>query len=261
VDRTVWPLRIDSNLFRVLPAVVGIALCAQSPDATDWQTAAGGKMEFEVASVRPSKVLKFPKFPLDERNAYVPGNRFSAGLGLASYIGFAYKLDPSQMTALSKQVPKAVNTSLYWIEARAGGNPTKDQIRLMMQSLLADRFKLAVHFETRESPVFDLTLVRPGKTGPKLRPHAEGPPCPDSYALSAPGPRPNSSNVFPENCETAAMQERNGIRMVGTRNTTMALLANAIYSYGGMAGEVDKPVVDKTGLSWNVRFHDRVCAG
>ena len=31
------------------------------------------------------------------------------------------------------------------IEARAAGNPTKDQMRLMMQSLLADRFRLRVH--------------------------------------------------------------------------------------------------------------------
>jgi uncharacterized protein (TIGR03435 family) len=58
----------------------------------------------------------------------------------------------------------------------------------MMQSLLAERFKLAAHFETREGPVFALTLVKPGKLGPKLRPHAQGPACPDSYAPQMPGP-------------------------------------------------------------------------
>ena len=42
--------------------------------------------------------------------------------------------------------------------------------------------------------------------------------------------------------------------MIGTRNTTMASLADAISSYGAMAGEVDKPVVDKTGLDGRFDF-------
>jgi uncharacterized protein (TIGR03435 family) len=58
-------------------------------------------------------------------------------------------------------------------------------MRLMMQSLLADRFKLLVHFEIREAPVFAMTLVKPCNSRPKLRPHTEGPPCPDSLVLSA----------------------------------------------------------------------------
>jgi len=41
-------------------------------------------------------------------------------------------------------LPKWANSS-YLIEANTDGNPTKDQMRLMMQSLLADRFKLRVH--------------------------------------------------------------------------------------------------------------------
>jgi uncharacterized protein (TIGR03435 family) len=40
----------------------------------------------------------------------------------------------------------------------------------MMQSLLAERFKLAVHFDSQVVPVLALVLVKPGKTGPKLRP-------------------------------------------------------------------------------------------
>ncbi len=125
-------------------------------------------------------------------------------------------------------------------------------MRLMMQSLLADRFKLTVHFEAREAAVFALNLVRPGKTGPKLRPYAEGPPCPDSFTL--PTGVPGADDVFPANCETAAMSERNGVRLIGTRNTTMSLLATAIASYGAMAGEIDRPVVDQTGLSGRFDF-------
>lgn len=136
-----------------------------------WQTAAGGKLEFAVASVKPSKVPKVPTFPLDSRDARTPRGRFSAGLTLQTYITFAYKLEPFRAEAAFAQLPKSVSADFYQIEARAEGSPTKDQMRLMMQSLLADRFKLAVHFETQEVAVFALALAKPGKTGPKLRPH------------------------------------------------------------------------------------------
>ncbi len=53
-------------------------------------------------------------------------------------------------------VPKWVTTDKYAINAEAVGDPTKDQMRLMMQSLLADRFKLAVHFERQETAALAL---------------------------------------------------------------------------------------------------------
>jgi len=75
------------------------------------------------------------------------------------------------------QMPEWVTTERYAIEARADGTPTKDQMRLMMRSLLAERFGFKAHFEERTLPAFALELVNPGKTGPKLRPHSEGVPC------------------------------------------------------------------------------------
>jgi uncharacterized protein (TIGR03435 family) len=57
------------------------------------------------------------------------------------------------------------------IEARAQGNPKKADYRLMMQSLLADRFQLKVHYETRVVPLYVLVLAKPGKFGPRLRLH------------------------------------------------------------------------------------------
>ena len=62
------------------------------------------------------------------------------------------------------QLPKWAITDRFDIQGRAQGNPTKDQMRLMMQSLLADRFRLAVHYETRQVPVFALIVDQPGKT-------------------------------------------------------------------------------------------------
>jgi uncharacterized protein (TIGR03435 family) len=133
-------------------------------------------------------------------------------------------------------------------------------MRLMMQSLLADRFKLRVHFETREGPVLALTLVQPGKPGPKLIPHSQGPPCPDSFEMPNPlaTPRPlppKPDDVFPSQCGTSAEVRgtTNGTRL-GARNTTMALFAGDIYAYASGLGELDKPVVDQTGLRGRFDF-------
>ena len=56
-------------------------------------------------------------------------------------------------------LPKWVSTDAFEIQARAPGNPTKDQMRLMMQALLAERFQLTIHFETHEVPVLAMTLA------------------------------------------------------------------------------------------------------
>ena len=171
-----------SLLLLSLVYVVIAVLAAQTPGDPDWQKAAGGKMAFDVASVKLTKLFRPPSYPLNSGYAKPPGGRFSASFWLGAYILFAYKLDAFQAKEISSQLPKWANES-YAIDAEAEGNPTKDQMRLMMQSLLADRFKLSAHFETREVPVLALILVKPGKLGPKLRPHSEGPPCPDSFEM------------------------------------------------------------------------------
>src|ERR1700728_4571947 len=132
-------------------------------------------------------------------------------------------------------------------------------MRLMMQSLLADRFKLRVHFETKEGPVLALTLVEPGKLGPKLIPYSEGPSCPDSFEMPkpfteipkppAPIAPPKAGGVWPPQCEDNAVVRGTSDRTeIGARNTTPKLIADAVYAYGSMLGELDKPVVDRTRL-------------
>jgi bla regulator protein BlaR1 len=241
------------------------ALQAQPPDLTDSQKSAGGKMAFDVASVRPTKSPRLPNFPLNNGDAKPPGGSMSASFSLAAYIGFAYKLDVFQGKEMNAQLPKWANED-YAVDAKADGNPTKDQMRLMMQSLLADRFKLKVHFETKEVPVFALIVVQPGKLGPKLLPHSEGPPCPDSFEMdkpfTPPPPPTKAGAVFPTQCGTSA-QVRGTPEgtWIGSRNTTMGLLAGDIYSLGSLSGEVDKPVVDQTGLQGRFDFIMELPAG
>jgi len=238
-------LRVERRHARLLTAAIAAiaVLPAQSPDALDWQTVAGGRQTFEVASVKPAKTWHVPNFPLNTGDAKPAGGRFSAIFPLLAYITFAYKVPPYLAGATIAQLPKWATTDSFEIEARAAGNPTKDQMRLMMQSLLAERFKLAAHFDTREGPVLALTLVKLGQTGPKLRAHAEGPPCGD-FALPALG---GPLDVFPPNCGTDQLNQNAGLRRIGYRNGTMERIAETVGAYAAL-GEADKPVVDRTGL-------------
>jgi bla regulator protein BlaR1 len=226
-------------------AVPPIALIGAPQSPAPWETAAGGKMAFEVASVKPTDSFPPPNFPLDAGDGFASmvdgrlgppaGNRFSASMTLATYISFAYKLmlTRDQEQSMIARLPKWVATDRFEIQARAAGNPTKDQMRLMVQSLLADRFKLAVHFETQEVPVLALTLIKPGTLGPNLRPHADGPPC------DAPSAPPDFASlergvgVFPPICDVhmgIGLDNKN--KKAGRRNTSMALLASTLAIEG-----------------------------
>ena len=159
-----------------------------------WQIDAGGKIVFEVASVKENLAGPLTEsrsnFALDSNLVELPvstGGFLSAtNFPLLQYIAFAFRLDASQTKSVQSQLPKWVNTKRYDIVARAPGNPTKDQFRLMMQSLLANRFGLSSHFKKRELPVFDLVLGKPGRLGPQLRLHPSGTDC-SGESVAIPG--------------------------------------------------------------------------
>lgn len=231
-----------------------LSLFAQS--GSNSQQAAGGKLSFEVASIRPSEPGKFtpPTFPLSADNSFGPNTGiFSADFPLIVYIEFAYKLwlTRAERDAMLAQRPKWIATENFTIHARLAGNPTKDQIRLMMQDLLADRFKLAIHFETRTVPVFALTLAKPGKTGPNFRPHSEGPPCDPAVDHSATNTATAKPDVYPRECEVYVLSRRTDHIMAGSRNTTMELIAASLSSF---PGGLNRPVVDRTGLTGRYDF-------
>jgi bla regulator protein blaR1 len=249
----------------VVPMVVGAfnAPAIRAQDAADWQTKAGGKMAFEVASVKLTKgEAGPPSFPVNVGEAYRPtGGYFKADFPLATYIEFAYKITPVAAVEheMFAHLPRWITTESYSIQARAAGNPTKDHMRLMMQSLLAERFKLSAHFETRDEQVFALTLVKAGKPGPKLIPHADGLPCGDLVdpsSATAParvlrGEVDSGPENFPPMCDSVALiRKPNGMLLLGYRNATMDMLA------GSLSGAVGQglPVIDRTGLSGRYDF-------
>ncbi len=226
-----------------------------SARATDWQTATGGKMSFDVASIRVSPdAIHTMNFRWDDEAPFTPnGGYFFARNSLVDYIEFAYDfpLTDDEENALLAHQPKWVREDNFVIQARAAGNPTRDQMRLMMQSLLAERCKLAVHFEPRKETVLALTLNAPGKTGPDLRPHSEGAPCGSPEAGSAGGPTHKVIKPFPFKCGFLDLMDLpNHQRRLGARNVSMGIIASGIERVEWLG----HPLVDQTGLSGKYDF-------
>ena len=137
-----------------LCVLVGVVLAAATIRA---QPQDQKPLAFEVASVKPNRSEAAPqsRFALGPGDAYAPGGLFTAtNQPLIVYIRFAYKLSQSDLLGLAAWI----YSDRFDIEARAPGNPTKDQMRLMMQSLLAERFKIRTHVEREMKPAFDLVL-------------------------------------------------------------------------------------------------------
>jgi bla regulator protein blaR1 len=240
------------------PAVLGLAQA--KPEMPDWQKAAGGKMEFEVAAIKPAEPGKRieANIGLNSDNEPIPpGGSLLVQGKLSDIIAFAYKLLPTreQERTMLSHLPQWVASDDFVIEAKAGGNPSKDQMRMMMQSLLADRFKLALHFETRDEPVIALVLDKPGKTGPRLRPHAEGLPCDAKW--TAPPDRSSPSvapgGFMPTCGPVQAIDGPNSDVVLGARDVTIQHFADYLGILPPIF-DVSRPVVDETGLSGTFDF-------
>lgn len=247
-----------------LMGAVPVAAHPPGQSARDWELAAGGKMAFQSASVKQN-LTAFPgrvyfNFPIGPGDVYTPtGGLFTVrNLSLANLIMFAYKMTPNQEQFLMPQLPQWAITYRYDVDAKAEGNPTKDQMRLMVQSLLADRFKLTVHYETRQIPILALVQDASGQFGPLLQRHPDDLPCPTSQAAPSPSPGAQPQTIpvdtrFPGICGGLVRMAPSAPGRVrsGARNVTMDLIANSISE--GDIGE-DRPVVNRTGLTGNFDF-------
>lgn len=251
-------------LFALIIAVPGLAQSVANPPA---EAAA-----FDVTSVRPSAPgsVGHSNVPLDTGNVYGTisaddARTASGGLLIAVHqplwrlISFAYSLSGTQELALRFNMFSGAPRSgapawvtgtfdspaeFFDISARAPAGTTRDQMRLMMRSLLADRFQMVAHIVTADAPVMALTLVHPGETGPHLRPHPPSDTCVSSGGAQSPSTDP----ALPALCGIighVASQEP-GLHY-GGRAVPMALLATSIPTMTGLAAN-PHPIVDQTGL-------------
>jgi uncharacterized protein (TIGR03435 family) len=158
-----------------LLAVAAYGLFGQSADAP----------RFAVASIKPG--AKNPQsMALPMGAGYRPGGRLVATNAPVTFlIQRAYSVVSFQVIG----GPSWINTDGYDIEAKPESNTDEKRMWLMLQSLLADRFKLLMHRETRDLPVYNLLAV---KGGPKLPPPLQRA-CSDNPPLPQPGqPRPKA---------------------------------------------------------------------
>ncbi|HXS98367.1 MAG TPA: TIGR03435 family protein [Candidatus Limnocylindrales bacterium] len=227
---------------------VAVWLCGA---ALAWPQTAS-RPAFEVASVKASVAnsRSNTNIPLGPGDAFAAtGGSFSAtGFPLEAYIVFAYKLSGNQVQALRAQLPGWTATDPYDILAKAAGNPTKDEYRMMLRALLAERFQLAMHEETREVPVAAMVMAKEGKLGPQLRAHTDNEPCPLDAAPGAMTP----DGRFPLLCGGLVQLQPSvrGRLRFGGRNITIEFIGRAL-SAGTASG---RPLVDETGLSGKFDF-------
>ncbi len=196
-------------------AVSASSLLAQSPAPRPKFDA------FEVATVK--SVESDPK---GGRFIKMQGtNRFvEKDYTLKLLIAAAYDLNPKTISG----GPPWLGSDHYDILAVTPGEvqPTHDEQMSMLRSLLSDRFKLTFHREQKDFSIYELQVA---KSGPKLKPSASRP---DEPAVVGPGV------VYPP--DRVVLPGRNA-----TMTNFVSLLQRAI---------LDRPVVDKTGLSGRYDF-------
>ena len=131
---------------------------------------AAGKLEFEVASVKPAAPQTGGRVFVGRQGGPGtpdPGRVTYTNVALKNLITMAYDVKPYQVTG-----PDWLETERFDIQAKLPQGATKEQANMMMQNLLAERFKLSFHKVTKEFPLYELVV---GKNGPKLKASVEDP--------------------------------------------------------------------------------------
>ncbi len=119
---------------------------------------------FDVASVKPSQRLVGPDY--NNQLTYTPTGITARNVTLKRLVAEAYHLQLNQVLG-----PSWLDKNEYDIDAKTSGAGTREQMALMLRSLVAERFKLTQHSEMREMRVYELVV---GKSGAKIRPMGDG---------------------------------------------------------------------------------------
>jgi uncharacterized protein (TIGR03435 family) len=125
--------------------------------------ATGAKSAFEVASIKPNNSGE-----VRSSVSFSAGGRFTAAnVSLRELTRVAYGLQNGELVSEVGWI----NSARFDVLGKADEDHPREQVRAMIKQLLADRFKLAAHRETRQLPLYALVVDRKdGRLGPALRP-------------------------------------------------------------------------------------------
>jgi len=167
--------------------------------------------------------------------------------------------DPGRIRIMNESLKGLVETAYrmsYWevsgpdwtdgqkfnIDATLAPGTTKEQLGLMLQKLLADRFQLVVHRETKEVPLYRLVVA---KSGSKLQPAAPGQPSKDEPEAN--GPLKRDKDGYP------ILRKGMGVAMVAGNSGGRARAQGHKEPIGSivslLSGQLACPVLDTTGLT------------
>lgn len=201
----------------------GLAIQAQNPPSN------AQAVTFEAASIKEHTEPGAGSF-VGRR----PGGRFAAeNATLREILEYAYQLQRFQLIGSLAPVENArwdIAATLGSAAATAG----PDAISTAVRALLAERFALVVHRETRTLPVYALRLVRDGSPGPALVKSAMDCPALMAAAQRGGGPPPPQAQQCGFRGRIGSLQS-NGMPL-----TELAL---------ALATRVERPVVDQTRLA------------
>jgi uncharacterized protein (TIGR03435 family) len=199
---------------------------------------AASSTRFEIVSIKPNSEGGADAQGFGDIRM-LPGGRMIAEKVLLRYfIQNAYGLKPFQLSG----GPGWIDSAHYDIDAKAAGDANGAEMRLMMQALLEDRFRLKIHRETRELPVYELSAA---KGGAKLLPPKDGS-CVAANPNAPPAP-PAQEQLGPCGRILVSMSPV-GARLAGG-NVSVAELVRILSNILG------RTVVNKTAFSGTFDVH------
>ena len=216
------------------PVVFGLLHATQSRAESQAQNTTAIAAVFEVAAIKPNKSGS------DYNSLRGSPDGFTAtNITLRTLIREAYAVEDHQIT----QTPSWLNSEKYDVQAKADKSTIEELLKLgpderklerqrMLQALLADRFKLSVHFETKQGPAYALVIT---KNGPKLHEAKPG----ESYANGIKGF--DGLPIGPHRTRMASGE-------LTVQALPMATVAQLLSMHLG------RTVLDKTGLMGNYDF-------
>lgn len=222
-----------------------------------------GQPSFDVASIRVAP-------PIGSGRSFMigmsggpgtpdPGRYECNSCNLSMLMTAAYDVAGYQIS-----MPSALKDAIFEINAKVPEGATKEQFRLMLQNLLADRFKMTVHREKKEMQIYELVVAR---GGPKMK-ESEPEPAPDpgrdpskdagpNAPLPPPPPPPGGRGPLPKDGFPALGKARPGHPMMFFGLGRAGLQANteSMAEFAKtLADLVGKPVTDATGLTAKYDF-------